>query len=59
MKTFTKAEKRLNKYRGEMLDEAAEFTQMIVMAENARRATELEAGKAIKGLKALANFFGE
>ncbi|MCK5613162.1 hypothetical protein KAR91_65415 [Candidatus Pacearchaeota archaeon] len=59
MKTFTKAQRKLNKYRGEMLDEAQEYTDMIVMAETARRATEAEAGRAVKGLKALANFFGD
>lgn len=59
MKTFTKAERRLNKYRGEMIDEAAEFSIMISTIELARQNAEKEAGKAIKGLKALSNFFGD
>ena len=55
MKTFIKAEKKLNKYRGEMLDEAREYGDMIVMAQLAKRDVEALATRSKKSLKILAD----
>ena len=53
MKTFIKAEKRLNKYRGEMLDEAKELRTIITQLESAQEYTYSEAERAIVGLEKL------
>ena len=55
MKTVSKVERRLNKYRGEMLDEAAEYTNMITLAVLARGAAEDGAARSEKSLKVLAS----
>lgn len=59
MKTFIKAERRLNKYRGEMLDEAQELGVMLNSLEKAQEFTLAEAEKSLKGLKNLQGLFGE
>ena len=59
MKTFIKAERRLNKYRGEMLDEAQELGVMLTSLERVQEFTLAEADKAVIGLKKLQGLFSE
>ncbi len=55
MKTFTKAERRLNKYRGEMLDEAKELSFMVLQLEAAKKYTEAEAERSYSSLVKLSD----
>jgi len=55
MKTFRKAERQLNKYRAEMLDEAREYREMIAMAEQAKLLREKEATRVLKTLSVFAD----
>ena len=59
MKTFIKAERRLNRYRGEMLDEAGELSRMIINLEEAQSFNYIEAEKSLVGLKKLKGLFSE
>ena len=59
MKTFTKAERRLNKYRGEMLDEAKEYSYMISSLERAKVFTFAEAERSVQSLRVLSGVLGK
>lgn len=57
MKTFIKAEQKLNKFRGQMLDEAQELGVMLNSLEKAQEFTLAEADRSLKGLKKLQGLF--
>ena len=55
MKTFIKAERRLNKYRGEMLDESYEFGVMLIRLGKSQEFVIAEAERSRKSLEKLSD----
>ena len=55
MKTFIKAERRLNKYRGEMLDESHEFGVMLIRLRKSQEFVIAEAERSRKSLEKLSD----